>query len=916
MPFATDRREKMFTAANLNSLYNRFDQKVYRTLNGVSPLMSNSTSGVWQGLYPYGVWYVYRTDPDTCKRLKDNGDVPSPSIPGIGYYRDEHSQQAAKDALSTLETKYQDVAGGQVYVDHHSTVGDDFTCDVGSIHYSFELLRREVAGIEYDVHLGWDPEVGSGMTSYVRGSLGPSTPTLPPGRIHKHRLAVAEIALEGPTEFRILNTYQRYDCWRVHNCGTSTVTVYLQNPDGGADRHSVPPAQCRSFRRKPDGTWPAPMFYFFPYFTGDIPFLAEGPPSWAVTNTSEFLALERSAQANNVANPFVMFEWRRVMFAVHDPHLPYDIRQIYTGSYADPSNANTTIGDAVFTWGRARITYSNANNDVFDDQIRIFSSTQSLPERLRAIGLTVVENANNLTLTSQRGVIRIYPIDANIFTTQSTPYWEVGNSPVSISTYYPVQYTTESGTVSWQAGNTPTIFETMRTLRRRVAVEVGFLNSYDDAVDIIEEKVSQVTLTPMGLMCQAATNSIIVGSLFENFHSTATPTTLWTDRRPVNFGAGADFNWAYTSGTKVFYLSVPGAAVTLQWANVMPARNLAAPTTVEAVNRAFVPPGGPWGFSSSVYDFELVRCFEINLANGVDDRPWGADFWQNKWGGPGGVDASVRIPGSPNKTSQYAYVPTAANSSFVDLVPAGTDDIFKDRRGASFAHSVPFASATFSPQQQDGLTDIRWTGGVEQVGFDVPYTEVGNPYLPGGGPFFHKIPKSVWLWSLLEWSVRSWTRSVPLGLAQDCTPVRDAFNGAAANSGLVISSLLLGTTGYEPDFDLDVYYLTEASHDILVANGCPCFNSQDSGGNDYWFVPAQNLQTYCREQGFVANDFSTENGQPTESPPVAATTIRPYRTYSQGEQVEAASYFDVGAGYERYEWLRYVDLRLPNELAS
>jgi glycine dehydrogenase len=118
MPFATDRREKMFTAANLNSLYNRFDQKVYRTLNGVSPLMSNSTSGVWQGLYPYGVWYVYRTDPDTCKRLKDNGDVPSPSIPGIGiYWRNEHSQQAARIELSKLENKYLDVTGGQVYVD-------------------------------------------------------------------------------------------------------------------------------------------------------------------------------------------------------------------------------------------------------------------------------------------------------------------------------------------------------------------------------------------------------------------------------------------------------------------------------------------------------------------------------------------------------------------------------------------------------------------------------------------------------------------------------------------------------------------------------------------------------------------------------------------------------------------------------
>jgi hypothetical protein len=28
------------------------------------------------------------------------------------------------------------------------------------------------------------------------------------------------------------------------------------------------------------------------------------------------------------------------------------------------------------------------------------------------------------------------------------------------------------------------------------------------------------------------------------------------------------------------------------------------------------------------------------------------------------------------------------------------------------------------------------------------------------------------------------------------------------------------------------------------------------------------------------------------------------------------SYFDTVAGYQRFETLRYVDLRLPNELAS
>ena len=84
MPYAVDRREKMWTAANLNSLYSRFDQKCARVLDDKSPLFANSKDGPWIGQYPYGVWYVYRNDPDSCRRLVDDGAVPNPSIPGIG----------------------------------------------------------------------------------------------------------------------------------------------------------------------------------------------------------------------------------------------------------------------------------------------------------------------------------------------------------------------------------------------------------------------------------------------------------------------------------------------------------------------------------------------------------------------------------------------------------------------------------------------------------------------------------------------------------------------------------------------------------------------------------------------------------------------------------------------------------------
>lgn len=924
MPFAVDRREKMFTASNLNNLYSRFDAKCDRVLGGKSPLFASSRHGTWEGKYPYGVWYVYRNDPETSKRLRDDGVVPSASIPGIGsLWQDEHTEVAAKIALSKLENKHLDPIGRQVYVDHWSVTGDPFEADIAAAHFSFELHTRDVNGEPWDVHLGWDPPSTSGLTSYVRGSLGPSTPTLPPGRIHKHRLAVAEIALEGIGQFRILRTYQRFDCWRVHNCGSETAEVLLQLPDGSADRQYVGPGDCRAFRRRQDGTWAttwpgtnAFCRYFFPYFTGDIPFFAEGPPSWGVNgaNTSPFIALEQSAQANNVANPFILLEWMNEMEAVHDPFAPYDIRQVYSGVYADPANANTLIGDSVFTWGRARVTYLGALGDRVET--RIFSATNTLVQQLEAIGIQVTVNATSLTLYSTRGTIRISPVDANIFTTATEPYWEITSTPATFPTVYPSQFTTEAiGVAStWLVGNEPTIFDSMRTLRRKIAVEVGFLNNWDDVPDIVEEKVSIVTLTPMGLMCRTSSASGVGGSTLVNFESTADNTTLWIADRPVNFGVGAWQNFKYTSSTGIYYLQVPRLGAQPRWWNLFPTRagSDVVIANSQAVNTAFVPPGGPWGFSSSVYDLETARVYEIDPANSVSDIPWGADFWQQKWGGPEGIDASVRIPGSPNRTRQYTYIPDPNNGAFGGVVDAGADDIFKDRNQPSMASTVPLPGASV-PASYDLMTEIRWTGYTEGFVFDLPYNTVVNWTLPGGGPFFHKIPKTPWLWNLLEWSVRGWTRAVPLCLGQNVCPMISA-DGAST----ILVSSIMGDTGNETVAVATgpAYYLDEAEYDICLANGIVAYASQDALGNDIWFVPAVNLASYCVSQGFQFWNFDTENGRPSENPPVAATAITALRNYGPGERIQSATYFDAAINDYRFQFIRYVDLRLPNELAS
>jgi len=894
MPYAIGRLDKMFTAYNLNNLYSRFDKKCQAALNGMGPLWASSRFSPfaqWSAPFPYGVWYVYRNDPETALRLKDDGAVPSPSIPGIGYYRDEHNQVAARIELSKLENKHLDVAGGQIYVDHHSTVGDPFTCDVGKIHFSFELLRREVAGIEYDVHLGWDPQVGSGLTSYVRGSLGPSDPTLPPGRIHKHRLAVAEIAIEGLTEFRILNTYQRYDCWRVHNCGTSTVQVLLQLPDGSADRQFVGPGAVRAFRRRQDGTWATRWpnggfcYHFFPYFPGDVPYFAEGPPSWQGANTSDFLALERSAQANNVANPFIMFDWLHTMGAQIDPDVDHDVRQVYPQTYADPGDFRQQLGDLVFTWGRARVRYYfGSSGEISEERLVNFPGVGSLLQRLEGLGITVVQNANSIELTSDRGLIEISPVDCNIFCDSTAPRWQISTTPLTISTVYPQGF--------WSAGNEATIFDKAIDVRRRLAVEQGFLNNYDDVHDITEDRIGLLRLTPQGLACSIGSPIGIDGNLLIDFESYAQSDQLYIKNHEPGFGVGAWQNFYFSSADNTVLIGPSRVNnVTGQWFYLFPTKIGNDVATLSlfyqgSINAAFIPPGGPWGFSSGNYDNELMRA-QFGDPDQLATAGFEADFWVNKWGGPNGVDASVRIPGSPNKTPKFAQGPTG-------LFQAGIDDIFKDREGSRFASTVPLQTSNTVATYQDRLTSIKFDNGghIDDV-FDIPY----RPLLtlnsgPGSGPFFHKIPKSAWLWNLLQWRLDSWTRSHCL-CTMDKAPGLPSFFG----------------TGYEPDFDLDAWYLDQAGYDLLTGYGVQCFASQDSFGTDYWFVPPQNLQTWCRRFGFTSGNWQTENGQPTEFPAVLATRVKPYRSYSERETQVIASYFDATTNDQKYLTLSLVDLK-------
>lgn len=917
MPFARDKRDRMFNASNLNGLYSRFDEKCTRVLDNKSPLLGKHPDVATFGIQiPYGVIYQYRKHPEICRVLDDSG------------YLENYKQSDAYVELSKLEVKHLDVTEGQVYLDKYLIGAESFSCDIKKIHFSFELLRKEVNGEIYDVHLGWDPPTG---TSYVRGSLGSEAPTLPPGRIHKHRLAVAEIFCETESEFKILNTYQRYDCWRIHNFWRSPMTVYLQNPDGSSERHTVVAGACRSFRRRNDGTWQttwpngSPCRYFFPYFKGDIPFFAGGPPTYNWTD-APFVALEKSAAANNVANPFLLTQWFRALGGWHDPYIPYDIRQTYPDVYGDPENANTPIGDLIFTWGRARVVrYNTVSGVVNDDFIEYFKDTTQFLPTLRNLGIDVTVSGDILDLVSNQAntAIRIYPIDCNVFFGSALPYWEIAPTTTYISIAYPTQYWTQNklsplSATTWAAGNVPTWLETIRTLRRRIAVEEGWLNSYDDAVDIAEEKVSRVSLTPFGLQVRAVTNEgieaydALATSDIPSYERTANKFELFAQsQNPLFSNAIGWSETAYSSATRIYYITLPYEGSGL-YGNVFPQISVNLGGYAPAVNCAYVPAGGPWGFSSSVYDSNLARVYTVDPIDPTLENVFGSDFWINKWGGRGGVDASVRILGQPNKTLQQPIQTTT------EAPPLVADDIFKDKNNPIMACSVPWAPpfGAHTGFEQSWLADIKWVDGEQYFNFPFISTFDAVNYA-GVGPFYHKIPKSAFLWNLLEYTVRSWTRGIPLCHAEIAAPIM----GFSAGGTLVPTKLGLlippdiTTRGIEGG--VPVWYLSEDQYDALIANGVAAQYAIDPATLDkYWYVNAILLATYGASQGFTSCNFDATNEQPHLLTPIAATEWIAVRAYGTGETTQIASYFDSYNGKQMYRAIRYVNLRLGNELAS
>jgi hypothetical protein len=323
--------------------------------------------------------------------------------------------------------------------------------------------------------------------------------------------------------------------------------------------------------------------------------------------------------------------------------------------------------------------------------------------------------------------------------------------------------------------------------------------------------------------------------------------------------------------------------------------SIGAGASYPAVNCAYIASGGPWAFSSSVYDYNLERVFTTDPLTPNVTNVFGSDFWVNKWGGKGGVDASVRVLGRPNKTIQDNGV---------------ADDVFKDQNNAAMACLAPwYKQIDLTSAAQAYIADIRWTSSTY---FDLPYSSTANALnYDGIGPFYHKIPKSAFLWNLLEAHVSGWNRSVPLAHAEVWCPIY-GFDASGILEPSILGNLIpkdLTKTCLDPS-EGPCFFIDQNQYNAFLANGVQAKELYDTTlGQNYWVVSQMELATYSRSNGFNAFNFDCSNQVINASGGTLtpATAWEPMRSYGFGETTQSANFEDV-TGDPFYRFIRYVDL--------
>ena len=218
-------------------------------------------------------------------------------------------------------------------------------------------------------------------------------------------------------------------------------------------------------------------------------------------------------------------------------------------------------------------------------------------------------------------------------------------------------------------------------------------------------------------------------------------------------------------------------------------------------------------------------------------------------------------------------------------------------------------SVTTSAQAQ--ISDIRWMG---ESYFNLPYSSTANALnYDGIGEFYHKIPKSAFLWNLLEAHVGGWNRAVPLGHGEDWCPIFSFGPSGDLQPSRLGTFMPKDTTTTVLDTQFGPsFFITPEQYDSLIANGIQAkkiFDNDPLVMEYYYIVTQIDIATYCSSKGFKSFNFDCTNQVISATGGIITPADRyiTKRSYGFGETVVGASYVDVTNG-DLYRTIRLVDL--------
>jgi len=275
----------------------------------------------------------------------------------------------------------------------------------------------------------------------------------------QYKLALAELVIEGQNTLTIPDTYDKYNCFRIHNCSAFPCTVSF----GTHYSVTVGPFGCSTVRRDSvSENYRRGWNYSFKYEKGDPRMFwfhcTQQDPSqlaYPKIGGSTQMRVSNSMSANNLCNPAMIYDWIGAMafteswmtlysasyssvwgsmdpgngdiryaWFLRDASEIYDAYDENKKQFGDPSNPATLIGDLIHHPGtiiiartdRTTIDPATGKLQVTWDTMQ-FRGYKTIVADFAAHGITMAENADgDLTLANANAdICDLIPIGTNLF---------------------------------------------------------------------------------------------------------------------------------------------------------------------------------------------------------------------------------------------------------------------------------------------------------------------------------------------------------------------------------------------------------------------------------------------------------------------------------------------------------------------